>query len=375
MVASSHRARLWVLFVFAIVSLAALGYSSGAEAGCKWVSRGFKSYLSCTGDVARIIGKVTRVVTEPQRFVFRVYDRARHEGMVQLGAPALQEWIAASRDSALRAGVKPMPKKILNLLSCYYGPDRVRGIFYRVGTSAIADLQKFAVEVNGRPAIALDNIIVFSGESHTTNDVLWAHEVRHVQQYREWGIRDFAKRYLRHWNGVEGDATRHENAYAEWRKNDGAIGCRDGTNSFRPVTLLSDDRGNCHLRSVRIRSNVFRLTFQVRVNNHCRMVNWSTKQTIEDSIGRVTGLTDPAKRWVLLNYTPSYWDSEKSTRPCALRVFEILDKVSGRVYQTAVRDNCAKINFGPKDPQTFETSRKPYEIAEQVANLMRLDQN
>lgn len=48
-----------------LLSLLAAGLTpSPAEAGCKWVSRGFKSYLKCTGDIAKAAGKVTETVQE-----------------------------------------------------------------------------------------------------------------------------------------------------------------------------------------------------------------------------------------------------------------------------------------------------------------------
>lgn len=51
-------------WIAAILALATGVAPLSAEAGCKIVSRGFKSYLKCTGDVAQTLGRGTEVLQE-----------------------------------------------------------------------------------------------------------------------------------------------------------------------------------------------------------------------------------------------------------------------------------------------------------------------
>jgi hypothetical protein len=50
-------------------------------------------------------------------------------------------------------------------------------------------------------------VVVFRDAQAAAEDpVLWAHELWHVQQYREWGSDGFARRYTRDFQSVEGPA-------------------------------------------------------------------------------------------------------------------------------------------------------------------------
>ncbi|MNC80231.1 hypothetical protein D3C75_1329590 [compost metagenome] len=51
------------------------------------------------------------------------------------------------------------------------------------------------------------DIIVFRSPDDALNNVaLWAHELKHVQQYLQWGVREFATRYTRDYTTVEAPA-------------------------------------------------------------------------------------------------------------------------------------------------------------------------
>ncbi|MNG08673.1 hypothetical protein D3C84_920480 [compost metagenome] len=56
-------------------------------------------------------------------------------------------------------------------------------------------------------AVTLVDVIVFRNQDDAQNNVaLWAHELKHVQQYLQWGVQDFALRYTRDYNAVEAPA-------------------------------------------------------------------------------------------------------------------------------------------------------------------------
>jgi hypothetical protein len=57
------------------------------------------------------------------------------------------------------------------------------------------------------PAITLDDVVVFKDRRAALEDPkLWAHELKHVMQYAEWGIDGFAARYLSDYWAVENEA-------------------------------------------------------------------------------------------------------------------------------------------------------------------------
>jgi hypothetical protein len=63
------------------------------------------------------------------------------------------------------------------------------------------------------PAVTLDDVIVFQERSAALEDPkLWAHELKHVMQFAEWGVDGFALRYLNDYEAVE-----HEAAEFRWQ--------------------------------------------------------------------------------------------------------------------------------------------------------------
>ena len=57
------------------------------------------------------------------------------------------------------------------------------------------------------PAMTLDDVIVFQDRRAALEDPkLWAHELKHVMQFAEWGVAGFATRYLRDYEAVESEA-------------------------------------------------------------------------------------------------------------------------------------------------------------------------
>ncbi len=67
----------------------------------------------------------------------------------------------------------------------------------------------------GRPQrLRLNYVVVFKEQNDALyNPVLWAHELTHVIQYQDWGIGDFAKRYVRNYRSVEQTAYDAETRY------------------------------------------------------------------------------------------------------------------------------------------------------------------
>jgi hypothetical protein len=70
-------------------------------------------------------------------------------------------------------------------------------------------------------AVTLINVVVFRGPSEATDRSMWAHELTHVDQYRDWGVHSFAVQYARNWHSVENPAYAKGNGYEAWAANTG----------------------------------------------------------------------------------------------------------------------------------------------------------
>jgi hypothetical protein len=121
-------------------------------------------------------------------------------------APVLTEWIVQSRDSAVAEGVEPIPGSVREMLAGYVPDEILDRVRWRVGGSAFT-LQQGAFMIDEAPAITLDYVVVFADRDGALHDPkLWAHEIKHVMQYAEWGVSGFATRYLRDYEAVEQEA-------------------------------------------------------------------------------------------------------------------------------------------------------------------------
>ena len=128
----------------------------------------------------------------------------------QLAAPVLADWIIQSRDEAVMQGVDPIPRAIRAAIEGYVPADILDRARWRVGGGGDFSLQANSLYFADTPAITLDYVVVFRDSEDALHDVeLWLHELRHVIQFRDWGIEGFAARYLDNATEVESDASRY----------------------------------------------------------------------------------------------------------------------------------------------------------------------
>jgi hypothetical protein len=121
--------------------------------------------------------------------------------------PILADWIVRSRDAAIAQGVEEIPPAIRSALEGYVPEATLSRARWRVGGAGEMSLQQNVFAFGDVPAITLDYVIVFSQESTARTDPkLWAHELKHVMQFADWGIPGFAARYLSSYEAVEKDA-------------------------------------------------------------------------------------------------------------------------------------------------------------------------
>jgi hypothetical protein len=137
----------------------------------------------------------------------------------ELLAPALSEWIVIERDAALARGVEPIPPEVRKVLTGYVMDDILDAARWRVDDTAASGYPTF-FRVGATPAVTLDYVVIFASAEHAANPNLWAHELYHVGQYRDWGVDGFAERYLADYQAVEHDANEF---LWQWMKATGRV--------------------------------------------------------------------------------------------------------------------------------------------------------
>jgi hypothetical protein len=121
-------------------------------------------------------------------------------------APLLASWITAARDAATAQGVEPIPAPIRAALAGYVPEETLERVRWRQGGSELS-LPQNVIRFGHVPAMTVDDVIVFQDRRAALEDPkLWAHELRHVMQFAQWGVDGFAARYLRDYEAVEREA-------------------------------------------------------------------------------------------------------------------------------------------------------------------------
>lgn len=133
--------------------------------------------------------------------------RAVLETGLDYAAASLANALVLSRDAAWAEGTEPMPPHIREALLAWYPPDLLDSVEYRTGIATDSTLQSLAMRHGDATAITLIDTIVFANPQDAgTNLALWAHEVKHVEQFRRWGLMGFAQAYVRDHETVEAEA-------------------------------------------------------------------------------------------------------------------------------------------------------------------------
>lgn len=129
------------------------------------------------------------------------------ENISQMAASGLAGWLKLSRDTAAAGDIQPVPLHIRAQLEAYYDFQVLDAARFKVGDAQQVDAATAMLQNPDVNAVTLVDIIVFrSNEDAQNNVALWAHELKHVQQYQQWGIEEFAARYTRNYEAVEAPA-------------------------------------------------------------------------------------------------------------------------------------------------------------------------
>ena len=132
---------------------------------------------------------------------------AIYENMNNMAASGLHNWLVQSRNTAAAGETQHIPLNIRAQLEPYYDIQVLDSARYKVGDDVELNAAHTMLQNPDVQAVTLIDIIVFRNADDALNNVaLWAHELKHVQQYLQWGAREFAARYTRDYNAVEAPA-------------------------------------------------------------------------------------------------------------------------------------------------------------------------
>jgi hypothetical protein len=126
--------------------------------------------------------------------------------------PVLAGWIRESRDSAFGQS-QPIPDDIREDLEGYIDDwvmDRAR---FKVGDNGVANLGRLINKYGDINAITLDDVIVFHDQAAADSPAVWAHELMHVKQYKEFGVLKFAIEYVSNYRKLEDPAYKQGGGY------------------------------------------------------------------------------------------------------------------------------------------------------------------
>jgi hypothetical protein len=125
----------------------------------------------------------------------------------QIAAPALAMWLTQARADAASAGIQSIPPHIREQLLRWYDPSVLDAARYKVSDNGQFNAATAMLQNPDVGAVTLIDIILFRDAQNAEQDIaLWAHELKHVQQYQEWGVEGFAQRYTQDFNAVEAPA-------------------------------------------------------------------------------------------------------------------------------------------------------------------------
>ncbi|MEJ5056764.1 MULTISPECIES: eCIS core domain-containing protein [unclassified Pseudomonas] len=129
------------------------------------------------------------------------------DDIYQIAAPALAMWLTQARAEAAIAGVQLIPPPIREKLLRWYEPSVLDAARYKVSDDGQFNAATAMLQNPDVGAVTLIDTILFrDADSAEQNIALWAHELKHVQQYQEWGVEGFAQRYTQDFNAVEAPA-------------------------------------------------------------------------------------------------------------------------------------------------------------------------
>ncbi len=128
-----------------------------------------------------------------------------------MASTSLAYALRQARDEANASGSEPMPLHIRAQLEPWYDFAVLDAVRFRVGDEQQMSAANAMLQNPDVNAVTLIDTIIFRHASDAEDNVaLWAHELKHVQQYQVLGVEEFARCYTRDFNELEGPAYKIE---------------------------------------------------------------------------------------------------------------------------------------------------------------------
>jgi Domain of unknown function (DUF4157) len=137
----------------------------------------------------------------------------------QYSANLISETLASALQrsrNTVRTESKPIPDAVKKELMPFYSEELLKDVRYTIGDTSQAGLAGFAIRNGNAAAVTLIDTVVFKDEKYVTSLALWAHELHHVEQYKDWGLSGFAANYAFGWKEVEAEASARAAGYVAW---------------------------------------------------------------------------------------------------------------------------------------------------------------
>lgn len=116
-----------------------------------------------------------------------------------------------ARDEATANGTQPIPLHIRAQLEPWYDFAVLDAARYRVGDEQQISAANALLQNPDVNAVTLIDTVIFRRSSDAEDNVaLWAHELKHVEQYQTLGVEAFARRYTRNYDDLEAPAYKIE---------------------------------------------------------------------------------------------------------------------------------------------------------------------
>lgn len=202
-----------VTFVLSAICQSAFGWRIDLPGGGEW--RGDDPGQVVGGAVEAVRSDPTKVIVNPAGFINRsgiptqgdfVEFVVREPDKVIELTQNPGNWpyvpvasaMVSGRNAVVTGGANRIPPQIASQLRRWYSDDLLNSIRWTTNWGPLQHtLQAAQMSFNPRTrAITLINAVVFRDDIAANDAVLWAHEVFHVQQYRDWGVFGFAKRWV-----------------------------------------------------------------------------------------------------------------------------------------------------------------------------------
>ena len=155
----------------------------------------------------------------PAYLEFANFTRGFMQVQSQYSANLISETLASALQRSrnmVRTDSKPIPDAVKKELMPFYSEATLKDVRYTIGDTSQAGLAGFAIRNGNAAAVTLIDTVVFKDEKYVSSLALWAHELHHVEQYKDWGLSSFAANYAFGWKEVEAEASARAAAYVAW---------------------------------------------------------------------------------------------------------------------------------------------------------------